>query len=90
MSRVGSGDFGGVNAFLRSDEFGSWLQGAEVTLRHWDGQLRQPIIVGGPGLWVSVAPGTFCMSTPRLIRALMELEKPMELPMTTSDRVGAG
>ncbi len=56
-SRVGSGDFAPVNAFLRSDEFGlAAFKGQKVTFRHWDGQLRQPIIVAGPDLPVSTSP----------------------------------
>ncbi len=56
-SRVGSGDFAPVNAFLRSDEFGlAAFKGQKVTFRSWDGQLRQPIIVAGPDLPVSTSP----------------------------------
>jgi ABC transporter substrate binding protein (PQQ-dependent alcohol dehydrogenase system) len=56
-SRVGSGEFGPVNTFLRSDDFGlAAFKGQKVTFRKWDGQLRQPIIVGGPDLPVSISP----------------------------------
>jgi len=56
-SRVGSGDFAKVNAFLRSDEFGlAAFKGQKVTFRRWDGQLRQPIIIAGAELPVSVSP----------------------------------
>ena len=57
VSRVGSGDFAPVNAFLRGDEFGlAAFKGQKVTFRKWDGQLRQPIIVAGPDLPVSTSP----------------------------------
>ena len=56
-SRAGSGDFAPVNAFLRGDEFGlAAFKGQKVTFRSWDGQLRQPIIIAGPDLPVSVSP----------------------------------
>jgi ABC transporter substrate binding protein (PQQ-dependent alcohol dehydrogenase system) len=56
-TRVGSGEFGAVNAFLRSDDFGlAAFKGQKVTFRKWDGQLRQPIIVAGPDLPVSMSP----------------------------------
>jgi ABC transporter substrate binding protein (PQQ-dependent alcohol dehydrogenase system) len=56
-TRVGSGEFGPVNAFLRSDDFGlAAFKGQKVTFRKWDGQLRQPIIVAGPDLPVSMSP----------------------------------
>jgi ABC transporter substrate binding protein (PQQ-dependent alcohol dehydrogenase system) len=57
VSRVGSGDFAPVNAFLRGDEFGlAAFKGQKVTFRSWDGQLRQPIVVAGPDLPVSTSP----------------------------------
>jgi ABC transporter substrate binding protein (PQQ-dependent alcohol dehydrogenase system) len=56
-SRVGSGEFAKVNAYLRSDAFElAAFKGQKVTFRGWDGQLRQPIIVAGPDLPVSVSP----------------------------------
>jgi ABC transporter substrate binding protein (PQQ-dependent alcohol dehydrogenase system) len=56
-SRVGSGDFAKVNAFIRSDEFGlAAFKGQKVTFRRWDGQLRQPIIIADAELPVSVSP----------------------------------
>jgi ABC transporter substrate binding protein (PQQ-dependent alcohol dehydrogenase system) len=56
-SRVGSGDFAKVDAFLRGDEFDlAAFKGQKVTFRSWDGQLRQPIIIAGPDLPVSVSP----------------------------------
>jgi len=56
-SRVGSGEFAPVNSYLRSDKFElAAFKGQKVTFRKWDGQLRQPIIVAGPELPVSVSP----------------------------------
>ncbi len=56
-SRVGSGDFAAINAHLRSDAFElAAFKGQKVTFRRWDGQLRQPIIIAGPELPVSVSP----------------------------------
>jgi ABC transporter substrate binding protein (PQQ-dependent alcohol dehydrogenase system) len=56
-SRVGSGDFAAVNAYLRSDKFElAAFKGQKVTFRTWDGQLRQPIIIAGSELPVSVSP----------------------------------
>jgi len=55
-SRAGS-DFAPINAYLRGDEFGlAAFKGQKVTFRIWDGQLRQPIIVAGPDLPVSMSP----------------------------------
>jgi ABC transporter substrate binding protein (PQQ-dependent alcohol dehydrogenase system) len=57
VSRAGSGDFAPINAFLRSDEFGlAAFKGQKVTFRSWDGQMRQPILVAGPDLPVSMSP----------------------------------
>jgi ABC transporter substrate binding protein (PQQ-dependent alcohol dehydrogenase system) len=56
-SRVGSGDFKPVNDYLRGDQFDlAAFKGQKVTFRPWDGQLRQPIIIAGPDLPVSVSP----------------------------------
>jgi len=56
-SRVGSGAFAPVNAYLRGDAFElAAFKGQKVTFRKWDGQLRQPIIIAGPDLPVSVSP----------------------------------
>jgi ABC transporter substrate binding protein (PQQ-dependent alcohol dehydrogenase system) len=56
-SRTGSGDFAPVNAYLRSDQFElAAFKGQKVTFRKWDGQLRQPIIVAGPDMPVSMSP----------------------------------
>ncbi len=56
-SRARSGDFAPVNAYLRGDEFGlAAFKGQKVTFRTWNGQLRQPIIVAGPDMTVSMSP----------------------------------
>jgi ABC transporter substrate binding protein (PQQ-dependent alcohol dehydrogenase system) len=56
-SRVESGDFGRINAYLRGDEFDlAAFKGQKVTFRPWDGQLRQPIIIAGPDMPVSTSP----------------------------------
>lgn len=56
-SRAGSGDFIPVNAHLRGDRFDlAAFKGQKVTFRPWDGQMRQPIIVAGPDLPVSMSP----------------------------------
>jgi len=57
VSRAGPGAFAPVNAYIRSDDFGlAAFKGQKVTFRKWDGQLRQPILVGGPDLPVSTSP----------------------------------
>jgi ABC transporter substrate binding protein (PQQ-dependent alcohol dehydrogenase system) len=56
-SRTGSGDFAPVDEFLRGDALElAAFKGQKVTFRKWDGQLRQPIIVAGPDLPVSMSP----------------------------------
>jgi ABC transporter substrate binding protein (PQQ-dependent alcohol dehydrogenase system) len=56
-SRVGSGDFERINAYLRGDEFDlAAFKGQKLTFRPWDGQLRQPIIIAGAELPVSTSP----------------------------------
>ena len=56
-SRAGSGDFAAINAYLRGDQFDlAGFKGQKVTFRSWDGQLRQPIIVAGPDMPVSISP----------------------------------
>jgi ABC transporter substrate binding protein (PQQ-dependent alcohol dehydrogenase system) len=56
-SRAGSGDYAAINAYLRGDKFDlAGFKGQKVTFRSWDGQLRQPIIVAGPDMPVSMSP----------------------------------
>jgi ABC transporter substrate binding protein (PQQ-dependent alcohol dehydrogenase system) len=57
VTRTGSADLAPVNAYIRSDKFDlAAFKGQKVTFRAWDGQLRQPIIVAGPDLPVSMSP----------------------------------
>ena len=45
------------NAVIRSQDLNlAAFKGQKVTFRPWDGQLRQPIIVTGPDLPVSISP----------------------------------
>jgi ABC transporter substrate binding protein (PQQ-dependent alcohol dehydrogenase system) len=56
-SRAGSGDFAAINAYVRGDQFDlAAFKGQKVTFRSWDGQMRQPILVAGPDLPVSMSP----------------------------------
>lgn len=56
-SRTQSGDYAPINAYIRGDAFDlAAFKGQKVTFRKWDGQLRQPIIVAGPEMTVSVSP----------------------------------
>jgi len=57
VTRTGSATLGPVNAYIRGDQFDlAAFKGQKVTFRKWDGQLRQPIIVAGPDLPVSMSP----------------------------------
>ena len=57
VTRTGSADLAPVNAYIRSDKFDlAAFKGQKVTFRAWDGQLRQPIIIAGPDLPVSMSP----------------------------------
>jgi ABC transporter substrate binding protein (PQQ-dependent alcohol dehydrogenase system) len=56
-TRTKSGQFAPVNDYLRSDNFDlAGFKGQKLTFRKWDGQLRQPILVAGPDLPVSISP----------------------------------
>jgi ABC transporter substrate binding protein (PQQ-dependent alcohol dehydrogenase system) len=56
-SRTGSADFASIAGHMRSDELElAAFKGQKVTFRRWDGQLRQPIVVGGAELPVSMSP----------------------------------
>ena len=56
-TRAGTADFAPVNALIRSKDLNlAAFKGQKVTFRSWDGQLRQPIIVTGPDLPVSISP----------------------------------
>jgi ABC transporter substrate binding protein (PQQ-dependent alcohol dehydrogenase system) len=57
VMRTGSGEFAPVNAYIRGDQFDlAAFKGQKVTFRKWDGQLRQPLIIAGPDLPVSMSP----------------------------------
>jgi ABC transporter substrate binding protein (PQQ-dependent alcohol dehydrogenase system) len=56
-SRAGSAEFAAIDGHLRSEQFDlAAFKGQKVTFRRWDGQLRQPIIIAGPDLPVSMSP----------------------------------
>ena len=56
-TRARTADFVPVNAMIRSKDLNlAAFKGQKVTFRSWDGQLRQPIIVTGPDLPVSISP----------------------------------
>ena len=57
VTRTGTANLDPVNAYIRSDKFDlAAFKGQKVTFRAWDGQLRQPIIIAGPDLPVSMSP----------------------------------
>jgi len=57
VTRTGSANLDPVNAYIRSDKLDlAAFKGQKVTFRAWDGQLRQPIIIAGPDLPVSMSP----------------------------------
>jgi len=56
-SRIKSGDFDKIVAYLRSDEFElAGFKGLPLTFRKWNNQLRQPILLAHPASLVSVSP----------------------------------
>jgi ABC transporter substrate binding protein (PQQ-dependent alcohol dehydrogenase system) len=56
-SRANPADFASMNTFMRSEDLElAAFKGQKVTFRKWDGQLRQPIIIAGPDLPVSMSP----------------------------------
>jgi len=56
-TRTKSVDFAKIRDFIRGPEFGlGAFKGQALTFRDWDGQLRQPIIVGTPKLPVTISP----------------------------------
>jgi ABC transporter substrate binding protein (PQQ-dependent alcohol dehydrogenase system) len=55
--RTRSADPGTIAAYLRAPEFAlSAFKGQGQSFRPWDGQMRQPILIAGPRLLVSVSP----------------------------------
>ncbi len=56
-ARAKSGDARAVTAFLKSPDFSiAAFKGQRLTLRDWNGQLRQPILLADGGMVVSVSP----------------------------------
>ncbi|MBM3543489.1 MAG: branched-chain amino acid ABC transporter substrate-binding protein [Alphaproteobacteria bacterium] len=56
-SRTQSSEFASIAKHLRSDKLElAAFKGQKVTFRPWDGQLRQPLLVAGPELPVSMSP----------------------------------
>jgi ABC transporter substrate binding protein (PQQ-dependent alcohol dehydrogenase system) len=56
-TRMRSGSLAEVNDYIRGDKFDlAAFKGQKLTFRTWDGQLRQPILVTGPDLPVSMSP----------------------------------
>jgi ABC transporter substrate binding protein (PQQ-dependent alcohol dehydrogenase system) len=56
-SRAKSTKFEDLVAYLKSPTFEvAAFKGVGLTLRNWNGQLRQPVLVGSPKLLVSVSP----------------------------------
>ncbi|MGO4570700.1 ABC transporter substrate-binding protein [Microvirga sp. 2TAF3] len=55
--RSGSSDPAAITAYLRGPDFIlSGFKGQGQSFRAWDGQMRQPILIAGPRLLVSVSP----------------------------------
>jgi len=56
-SRKHAGDFGTLRSFIKSPDFDvAAFKGMATSFRNWNGQLREPLIVGTPKLPVSVSP----------------------------------
>lgn len=56
-TKINSADPGMIRDFLFSDEFKlAAFKGLALTYRQWNGQLRQPILLVGPRMLVSVSP----------------------------------
>ena len=56
-SRTKSADPGAIRAFLRSPEFSiAAFKGVKLSLRDWNQQIRQPILLGDGRMIVSVSP----------------------------------
>jgi ABC transporter substrate binding protein (PQQ-dependent alcohol dehydrogenase system) len=56
-TRKHSADFETLKAFIRSPEFEvAAFKGVALSFRSWNGQIREPLIVGTPKLLVSVSP----------------------------------
>lgn len=57
VTRTGSADPATVHDYLRNDQFEiAAFKGEGLTFRRWNQQLRQPILIVGPRMLVSVSP----------------------------------
>lgn len=57
VTRSGKSDAAGLRAFLMSKEFQvAGFKGVGLNFRHWDRQLRQPLLLTGPRTLVSMSP----------------------------------
>jgi len=57
VTNTGSSDPARLRTYLLSDRFKlAGFKGVPLTFRDWNGQLRQPILVAGPRMLVSVSP----------------------------------
>ena len=57
VTQTGSNDVDQLRSFILSDKFTlAGFKGVPLTFRTWNGQLRQPILVVGPRMLVSVSP----------------------------------
>ncbi len=56
-TRAGAGDWAALEAFIRSDKMElAAFKGQKLTIRDWDGQLRQPVLLTTGILTASVSP----------------------------------
>lgn len=56
-TRTASADPATLEAYMRGPEFGlGAFKGEALTFREWDGQLRQPVLLAGPRMLISVSP----------------------------------
>ncbi|ALG74645.1 branched-chain amino acid ABC transporter substrate-binding protein [Azospirillum thiophilum] len=56
-ARTGGTGFDDLAAYLRSPDFElAGFKGEALSFRAWDGQMRQPILIAGPRMLVSVSP----------------------------------
>ncbi len=57
VTRTSTADPQELDAFMRGDDFElQGFKGLALTFRAWNGQLRQPILLAGPRMLVSVSP----------------------------------
>lgn len=57
MNATGATGFGDLTGYLHSPDFElAGFKGEALSFRAWDGQMRQPILIAGPRMLVSVSP----------------------------------